>query len=102
MVALDPWDNYARDWLRSPDKVVIEDRSVKTDDRAAYLGTIGDEWGTKASVEAVVKDFLLPFAGADAAVLDLGCGGGRVARYLRPRVRALVGADPSMVMLAAV
>jgi len=98
MAGDNPWDTYVRRWTQSPETVFIEDRAA-TGDRATYLTTIGDEWGTKASVESVVAEFLLPFIGSDAVVLDLGCGGGRVARHLRPYVRTLVCADPSMAML---
>ena len=101
MPLMDPWDSYARAWMESPDKVVIEDPAAAHGDRQSYLGTVGDEWGTKASVAAVVREFLLPFVDRQSVVLDLGCGGGRVARHLKPHVRLLLGADPSMQMLRA-
>jgi SAM-dependent methyltransferase len=48
-----------------------------------------------------IIDRLAALSGPGAAVIDLGCGTGDIARRLAPHVRHLHGVDPSAAMLAA-
>src|SRR5437763_5408458 len=43
---------------------------------------------------------LTPHLTADATVLELGCGGGRISRHVAPMVGELVCTDPSRAMVA--
>ena len=53
---------------------------------------------TKAYLEAEIE-FVLQKASSSMAVLELGCGYGRVLRRLLPRARSVVGIDTSMPSL---
>ncbi len=65
----------------------------------AAEGVVGEEWGTPASVEQVLEQFVFPYVDADSVVGEIGVGGGRMARRVAPRVRTIVCMDISRGML---
>jgi SAM-dependent methyltransferase len=89
------WDWYAERW-RDP---AFRAANADTPDEIPQFQTIGDEWGRRRDVEAVVGAWILPFAGRDAVVGEIGCGGGRVARQVAEHVKRLYCFDVSERML---
>jgi SAM-dependent methyltransferase len=94
------WDQYARCWNEDRSFVPIEDPSVAEDGRDSYLNVLGDEWGDKRSVDDVVARFILPHVSRTSDVLEVGCGGGRIARRVIEHCRSLVCGDTSPTMLS--
>jgi len=81
------WSRYAREWDDRPDlNLGVE--------------TLGEEWGGVEFAEHIVDDVAAPYLGPEVDVLELGCGGGKFSRRLRPQSRRLVCADISADMLA--
>lgn len=79
-------------------------------DALALSGSLGREvtWGVGDDERAFwesgrvdAETHVLPFVSGETAVLDLGCGVGRVARWVAPACRELVLADVSGRMLSA-
>jgi SAM-dependent methyltransferase len=93
------WAEYAARWELDKDWVEIEDRSIGPAERDGYFVTLGDEWGTKACVDQFVADFVYPHITADSIVLEIGSGGGRVARRVAPQCALLICADIEIEML---
>jgi ubiquinone/menaquinone biosynthesis C-methylase UbiE len=79
------WSRYPLDWERSPGL-----RNGAT--------TLGEEWGGAAFADLVIE-LVSPHMGADADVLELGCGGGKFSFRLAPRCRSLVCSDISQQMI---
>jgi len=93
------WKEYALRWQESKAFAVIEDRSISSREREAYLQALGDEWGTKVAVDEFVNDFIAPNIGESSVVLELGSGGGRVAGRVAPKCRRMICADVEEEML---
>jgi SAM-dependent methyltransferase len=91
----DLWDRYAERW-RDP-----AFRATRADapDEIPFLERIGDEWGRRRDVDAIVDGFILPWVGPDSVVGEIGCGGGRVAERVVPHVECFYGFDISARML---
>ena len=60
---------------------------------------LGEEWSNKDSFEQVVRDFIKPYLSKDKKVLEIGVGGGRVARKVAGEVEKLEVLDISSEML---
>ena len=84
----DFWDSYSREW---------EKRYAET--YAKSGGVLGEEWGPDQEAQAHVEEFLLPYVGSGARVLELGPGGGKYTRHLAQKFPDLVLADVSQEML---
>jgi ubiquinone/menaquinone biosynthesis C-methylase UbiE len=95
------WAEYAHQWKTDKGFALshIEDPSVRPEERDKYLETLGDEWGDKASVDQFVEDFVLPHLADGAKVLEIGSGGGRVARRIVRRCGFLICLDVELEML---
>ncbi len=94
------WNDYAANWKVLRSIVHIEDRGVPETQRDDYLETLGDEWGDKPSVDQFVNDFLVPHCTDRAIAAEIGSGGGRIARRVRPLVEMLYCLDTEPAMLA--
>jgi ubiquinone/menaquinone biosynthesis C-methylase UbiE len=94
------WGEYARLWQADNSWVPIEDLTVSPNDRQSYLQNLGDEWGAKASVDQFVADFVSPHVSKSSKVMELGCGGGRIARRVASHCQLLVCIDIEIDMLA--
>jgi SAM-dependent methyltransferase len=79
------WSRYPEEWKTDP---------------ALSMGaeTLGEEWGGADFADRVIK-LAEPYLGAQADVLELGCGGGKFSRRLAPRCRSLVCTDISPEMI---
>lgn len=95
------WSDYAVRWRLNRDKIRIEDRRVAGADRAAYLKTLGDEWGTKESVDQLAHEGVIVHVNSASTVLEIGAGGGRFVERIAPHCKSLVAYDvePEMVRL---
>jgi SAM-dependent methyltransferase len=93
------WGEYARRWQTDDRWPPIEDPTVSEADRKLYLEHLGDEWGDKPSVDQFVADFVIPYLATQATALEIGCGGGRIARRVASRCRRLACLDIDMDML---
>ena len=85
------------DAARAPDYKNAWNAAARADARDAILtgaGAEGFEAAGRSDAETVAR-----FLPADATVLDIGCGIGRVERYLAPRVRELWAVDVSGEMI---
>lgn len=93
------WDWYADQWR---DPAFRIERADEPDDIPPTLDTIGDEWGRRRDVDAIVREYIRPFVGTDSVVAEIGCGGGRLAKRLVPHVALYYGFDisPRMLKLA--
>ncbi len=91
------WSRYSRGW--SETSVYIENRDIGEAERATYLRYLGDEWGTVSDVEKIIGEYIYPFLGTDAIAAEIGCGGGRIARQVVERTKALYCMDISSEML---
>lgn len=89
------WDRYAEHW-QDP---AFRAGQADAPDEIPFLERIGDEWGRRRDVDAIVDGFILPWVGPDSIVGEIGCGGGRVAERVVPRVGGFYGFDISARML---
>lgn len=93
------WDNYARQWRQSKDWVPVENNSVAMEQKEEYLEYLGDEWGDKESIRQVLEDFLFPYINRESVVVEIGCGGGRIANETLKRCGYLHCFDVSNEMI---
>lgn len=102
------WDLYAEDW--DPQSDWVRSMSARTDGReapeekggsgaGARQRFVGEEWSCDSEVEEVVRDFIMPTVTASSEVVEVGCGGGRLAARVAPAVGALHCVDISEKML---
>ena len=91
------WDNYAERW--SPRFVEMDDTRVEPAEKQDFLECLGDEWGRKEDVEFVVTNYIYPYLTSESIAGELGCGGGRIAKRVAPRVKQLHCFDISEQML---
>ena len=63
------------------------------------LSTLGDEWADAAALHKVLDKYAKPHLNQAHRALELGCGGGRVARYLAPLARLVHAVDVAPLML---
>jgi 2-polyprenyl-3-methyl-5-hydroxy-6-metoxy-1,4-benzoquinol methylase len=73
-----------------------EDLHRQYRDRGGYLG---DDWGSDAYVDEVVRRFCLPHADPDGLALEIGPGGGRYTERLLAHVGELHAVDVSRRIL---
>lgn len=86
VVALrDNWSRYPRDWKSSPSL------------RMGFQ-TLGEEWGGPEFADHIV-DLVSDYLGANADVLELGCGGGKFSQRIAPKCRSLLCTDISAAMI---
>jgi SAM-dependent methyltransferase len=105
-------------WSRQPDHVIrtgglpIYDFQIEEDSNAdtETIRSFGEEWQkfksfSRPEIEKIGDDYfdILPrdFDMEHASVLDAGCGTGRWALYLAPRVRNIECIDPSDAVYSA-
>lgn len=95
------WSDYAVHWRSNRDKIRIEDRRFAGSDRARYLKTLGDEWGTKESVDQLAYDGVITHSDHYSTILEIGAGGGRFVARVAPHCKSLVAYDiePEMIRL---
>lgn len=101
------WDAYAKSWSSEQEWVRRMAGHLPGDLRE--LHTVGDEWADEASLQEVLKEWLLPSlshvssSGERAAcrVAEIGSGGGRVAKHVAGQTSELVCFDISKEMLKA-
>jgi SAM-dependent methyltransferase len=91
------WDLYARSWNKG--RVEVENPAVISQQRSAYLTHLGDEWGSKADVERIVAEYILPFVTPQSVVGEIGIGGARIASRIAGCVGRFYGFDVSAEML---
>jgi SAM-dependent methyltransferase len=89
------WDWYAERWHDPAFRAANADAP----EEIPHVQTVGDEWGRRRDVEAVVGQFILPFVGRDRVAGEIGCGAGRVARQVAEHVKCLYCFDVSPRML---
>jgi SAM-dependent methyltransferase len=89
------WDRYAEHW-QDP---VFRASRADAPEEIPFLERIGDEWGRRRDVDAIVDGFILPWVSPDSVVGEIGCGGGRVAERVVPHVGSFYGFDISARML---
>lgn len=91
------WNEYAARWDKAA--LAIENAAVSPDQRDAYIQFLGDEWGRKEDVDAIVEGYILPYVTNDSDVAEIGVGGGRLAARVAPRIRQLYCFDIAVEML---
>lgn len=92
------WNRYAIKWNK--DRIGVQ--QSETGNEAEFRSTIshlGDEWGSPSHVERLLDDFLFPYIPDNAAGLEIGVGGGRIANKTAPRLKTLTCCDISSGML---
>jgi SAM-dependent methyltransferase len=93
------WNDYALQWEADQSWVVIEDRRILAANKPGYLECLGHEWGTKESVDQIVREFILPYTGTKKVIVEIGSGGGRIAHRVAPHVSHLICIDVERDML---
>ena len=103
------WDNYAREWSTEKDFV----KKMLADNGQESEGVVlGEEWSDKESFQQVLvsiqigiqwlqlqDEFIKPFVKDHFKVLELGVGGGRVAKRTASLVAEVHAVDISSEML---
>lgn len=99
------WNREYHDWYAERWRADVAFRSV-TGDRpgqpevVASTAAIGTEWAPPEDLAEVVDRFIVPYAAGARSVLEVGPGGGRVARRVSDVAGTnIVGADVSPRML---
>ena len=69
-------------------------------DKENYLEFLGDEWGKKEDVLAILSEFVKPYVTPQSHALEIGVGGGRIAHQVAPLVGTLDVTDISSEMIA--
>ncbi len=80
------WDNYARTWDTDKPwiKQMISDVSQQAKADSSCL-ILGEEWSDDTSFIQVFDEFISPYLqSSKGRVLEIGVGGGRVARKVAP------------------
>jgi ubiquinone/menaquinone biosynthesis C-methylase UbiE len=96
---MNSWNDYALQWEADQSWVVVEDRRVLAANTLGYLECLGHEWGTKESVDQIVREFILPYTGTKNVIVEIGSGGGRIAHRVAPHVSHLICIDVERDML---
>jgi SAM-dependent methyltransferase len=79
------WSRYPEEWETDPGLRRGAD-------------TLGEEWGGPEFADRIIE-LVEPYLGAEADVLELGCGGGKFSRRLAPRCHSLLCCDISGEMI---
>jgi len=90
------WDRYATEW--SPTSPWVT-RMAEGSGNRHTLECVGDEWSGHDDFHHVVDTFIMPYTGSEVDAVEVGVGGGRVARRYAGSVRTLHVLDISRVML---
>lgn len=85
------WDAYASEW--SPDADFVKKMTSRR------VGVLGDEWAPRDETERVFKEWMEPYCKAQSSVLEIGSGGGRVAKLVSGKCGRLALYDVSSKML---
>lgn len=93
------WDAYAKDW--APDRQWLKKMAGHLPGESRELSCVGDEWSDKASLAAVIQEWIFPHSSTAVRVAEVGSGGGRVAVEVAQSTRELVCFDISAEMLKA-
>lgn len=99
------WDRYARRWSRNTRKwartpqLYLEDPQITQETIPSYLTHLGDEWGTKADVDGIVDEYILPYVTSQSIVAEIGVGGARIASRVVAKPKELWCFDVSPQML---
>ena len=89
------WNQYAQIWRKDAVRSEAASDAVKPP-----IEVLGDEWGRAADVDRIVAEYITPFVTRDGVAVEIGVGGGRIARRVAPQVRTLYCLDISEQMLA--
>jgi|GEM_PF-5700854 len=81
-------------WNRYPKRWATGEVHRDSNDTLDFLG---DEWGNKKDVKEIMDEFYFPYI--KGRVLEIGCGGGRIANLTAPHVTELHCADVAQNML---
>jgi ubiquinone/menaquinone biosynthesis C-methylase UbiE len=79
------WSRYPEEWETDPGLRRGAD-------------TLGEEWGGPEFADRIIE-LVEPHLGAEADILELGCGGGKFSQRLAPRCRSLLCSDISAEMI---
>lgn len=88
------WNRYAQAWSGE-----FGGFELKTEAQPQTYEYLGDEWGHPDHVDAILDEFVFPYATRDTIAVEIGAGGGRVAARVAPRVKHLYCLDISSEML---
>ena len=94
------WNDYAWKWKENKGWVSVEDLTVPGVKKQDYLQVLGDEWGDRDSVYQVLSDFIYPNINREMKIVEIGCGGGRIAAKVVDRCKHLFCFDSSSEMIA--
>jgi SAM-dependent methyltransferase len=89
------WNKYAKRWTQQFRGFEAGEGGIAP----AEYEYLGDEWGHPEDVTAILEEFVYPYTTADAVVVEIGSGGGRIAGRIAPRVKHLYCIDISTEML---
>ncbi len=60
---------------------------------------LGEEWSDRASFEQVIEEYIRPYVSGGMKALEIGIGGGRVAKRVYLMVKELHAVDISVEMI---
>lgn len=88
----------ANDWSPSSDWLQKMASNIR-DDGVSSISCLGEEWSDEAALQQVLDEFLFCHVSSDSQCLEIGVGGGRLARRVAPLVAKLTAVDIASAML---
>lgn len=89
------WNTYASTWDRQ--SIYLEKDPNR---REEHIHVLGDEWGTPTDLDEVFRDFFEENLSRETVAVEIGVGGGRIAKRVAPLVKTLWAFDIAPAMLA--
>uniref|UniRef100_A0A7S2UUH0 Methyltransferase domain-containing protein n=1 Tax=Fibrocapsa japonica TaxID=94617 RepID=A0A7S2UUH0_9STRA len=101
------WNLYAQEWSPSEDwvKDIARPNNSSQDigsssNEVDELKFVGQEWSPDTDLEEILQQFVYDYIDEDKLVAEIGCGGGRLAAKVAPRVKKMDCYDISKEMIS--
>lgn len=90
------WENYSKEW--QPNEHWVQ-KMAENVCMGCDIQALGDEWAPRKDTQEIIDMFIKPNISSSSNVIEIGVGGGRIAREVVAHVSQLTCYDISTMML---